>query len=68
MPLSLEQLLPARREVLIPDNAEDCVMHKFEPSSSSASASASYRRRPEAYDSDDEEMGIGGQQFQCASH
>jgi len=66
--LALEQLLPARREVLIPDNAEDCVMHKFDTSSSSASASASHRRRPEAYDSDDEEMGMGGQQFQCASH
>jgi len=65
--VALEQLLPARREVIIPDNAEGCTMHKFDPSSS-ASASASYRRRPEVYDSDDEEMGMGGQQFQCASH
>jgi len=64
--VALEQLLPARREVLIPDNAEGCVMHKFDPSSSSASAS--YRRRMEAYDSDDDEMRMGGQQFQCASH
>ena len=61
----LEQLLPARREVLIPDNAEGCVMNRLD-SSSSASASASHRRRMEAYDSDDEEMRIGGQQFQCA--
>lgn len=66
--VALEQLLPARREVLIPDNAEGCVMHKFDPSSSSSSASASYRRRMEAYDSDDDEMRMGGQQFQCASH
>jgi len=67
--LSLEQLLPARREVMIPDNAEDCTMHKIDTASSSASASASFRRRREAYDSDDDEMGgIGGQQFQCASH
>jgi len=65
--VALEQLLPPRREVLIPDGTEDCVLHKIEPASSSA-ASASYRRRPEAYDSDDEGMGMGGQQFQCASH
>lgn len=65
--VALEQLLPARREVLIPDSAEGCIMHKFDPSSS-ASASGSHRRRMEAYDSDDEEMRIGGQQFQCASH
>jgi len=66
--LALEQLLPPRREVLIPDGAEGCVMHKFEHASSASATSASYRRRPEAYDSDDEEMGMGGQQFQCASH
>ena len=66
--VALEQLLPPRREVMISEGVVDCAMHKFEPSSSAASASASYRRRPEAYDSDDEEMGMGGQQFQCASH
>lgn len=64
--VALEQLLPPRREVLVPDAHEGVVMHKFDPSS--ASASASHRRRPEAYDSDEEEMGMGGQQFQCASH
>jgi len=66
--VALEQLLPPRREVIIPDAHEGVVMHKFDLSSSSASASSSHRRRPEAYDSDDEEMGMGGQQFQCASH
>lgn len=66
--VALEQLLPPRREVMLPDNVDVCVMHKVDTSSSSASASASHRRRNEAYDSDDEEMGMGGQQFQCASH
>jgi len=53
----LEKLLPAKQEMIVPDNAEDCLLQRFDPS----------QRRMESQDSDDE-GGIPGQRVQCASH
>lgn len=57
----LEALLPPRQECIVPDSAEDCTLVKLDPNQSN-------RRRPEAYDSDDEEGGPHGSRVQCASH
>lgn len=57
----LEKILPAREEIIIPDTAEEHTLEDFDPSD------RNYRRRGEAYDSDDE-SGMGGQRVQCASH
>jgi len=59
---TLESILPARQEVLIPDEAEECELTEYDPETQG-------RSRREAYDSDDDEMGgMGGQRVQCASH
>lgn len=58
----IEKYLPARQESMIPDDAEECVLQKFDPKADNQ------RRRAEAYDSDDESGGHGGQRVQCASH
>lgn len=57
----LEKILPPRQEIIIPDTAEEHLLEDFDPNE------RNYRRRGEAYDSD-EEGGIGGQRVQCASH
>lgn len=61
----LEKVLPARTEVMIPDDAEECTLVEIDPSQNShRGRGGGYR---EAYDSDDDEMGGGGQRVQCAS-
>lgn len=58
----LENLLPARKEVIIPDNAEEHELVEFKPQDRRRNR---YRN---AHDSDDDEMGgHGGQRVQCAS-
>lgn len=57
----LEKLLPARKEVMIPDNAEEHELSEFKPHERRRSR---YRN---AHDSDDDDMGHGGQRVQCAS-
>jgi len=59
----LEKLLPARQEIIIPDDAETHLLQRFDPESEQERA----RQRREAYDSDDE-GGMHGQRVQCASH
>jgi DnaJ family protein A protein 1 len=56
----LEKLLPPRTEVIIPDEAEECTLIKYDPKMEQRN------RRPEAYDSDDD--GMDGRRVQCASH
>ena len=58
----IENLLPPRQEVIIPDGAEECTLHKFDPRQDGYSR----QRRGEAYDSDEEDM--HGPRVQCASH
>ncbi|ESN92603.1 hypothetical protein HELRODRAFT_95902 [Helobdella robusta] len=63
--VELEKLLPHRVESIIPDHAEECVLHKFDPATNRAGMNG---RQGEAYDSDDESSGHhGGQRVQCAS-
>ena len=57
----LEKLLPPRLECIIPDNAEECILQKFDPNTEKS------RQRAEAYDSDEEGQG-GPQRVQCAQH
>ena len=57
----LEKILPPRQEIIVPDNAEEHQLEDFDENEQN------YRRRGEAYDSDDE-GGMGGQRVQCASH
>ena len=59
----LEKLLPGRQEVIVPDEAEDHVLQRIDPTAEQERA----RVHREAYDSDDE-GGIHGQRVQCASH
>jgi len=49
----LEKLLPARQEVTVPDQAEECVLH---PAAEHGG------------DDSDDESGMHGQRVQCASH
>lgn len=58
---ALEKLLPERQEVMIPDEAEECTLTRYDPKHEHG------RRRNEAYDSDDDGM-EGGPRVQCASH
>ena len=58
---SLEKFLPERQDVMVPDEAEECTLSRFDPKQEHG------RRRYEAYDSDEE--GMDGQpRVQCASH
>jgi len=59
----LETLLPAREEVIVPDDGENHVLERYDP----ASEEARRQHRGEAYDSDDE-AGLHGPRVQCASH
>lgn len=59
----LEKLLPARQEVIVPDQAEDCVLQRFDPVEAEQERA---RQRREAYDSGDDD--VHGQRVQCASH
>lgn len=59
----LENCLPPREEVMIPDSAEECLLEDFDPEQEA-------RRRQQhknAYDEDDEMRGLGGQRVQCAT-
>lgn len=58
----LEKLLPARQEVIIPDEAEEHDLIDYDPKAQSS------RRRTEAYGEDEDGEGMGGQRVQCASH
>ena len=58
----LEEILPARQEVIIPDDAEECSMSRFD-----ATEHARSRRHRQAYMEDDDE-GHQGPNVQCASH
>jgi len=58
----IEKYLPAKQECMIPDEAEECVLQKYEPRHEQS------RRRGEAYDSDDEMGGPHNQRVQCQSH
>ena len=55
---NLEKFLPPRQEVIIPDEAEECVLHKFDPRHQS-------QGQRQAYEEDDEEG--HGPRVQCAS-
>ena len=57
----LEKLLPARQEVIVPDQTVNCALQPFDAEQQRA------QRRREGYDSDDE-AGMHGQRVQCASH
>ncbi|ENN74728.1 hypothetical protein YQE_08695, partial [Dendroctonus ponderosae] len=61
---TLENCLPPRKEVMIPDSAEECVLEEFD------AEQEAYRRRQHknAYDEDDEMHGGGSRQpVQCAT-
>lgn len=56
----LEKYLPERQEVMIPDEAEECLLQKYDPRQDQ------YRGNRSVYDSDDEDQ--MGPRVQCASH
>jgi len=56
----LEEILPPRQELIIPDTAEECILQKYTPQRDG------YRQFREAYDEDDDEGGAS--RVQCASH
>lgn len=58
----LEAILPPKTEVIIPDDAEECVLADYDPE-----MHARQSKHQEVYDSD-EEGPPGGQRVQCASH
>ena len=61
----LESILPKRQDVMIPDDAEECTLHQFDPRHDGPGRS----RRAEAYmEDDDDDDGSHGQRVQCASH
>jgi len=57
----LEQLLPARPELIIPDEVEECELHKIDQNNYKRNSS-----RTEIYDDEDDEDG-GAPRVQCAS-
>ena len=57
----LETLLPERLPVEVPEDAEECVLHKVDPSHAGARG-----RGGQAYDEDDEDD-MNGPRVQCAS-
>lgn len=59
--LQLETLLPPRQEQIIPDGAEDAVLHRFDPSAERSAGG----HRGEAFYSDEED-GPQGSRVQCA--
>ncbi|KAL3312510.1 DnaJ (Hsp40), subfamily A, member 4 [Cichlidogyrus casuarinus] len=59
---ALKSLLPKSDPVTIPEDAEHCAMHVFDPHSDSRR----HGHDSNAYDEDDDEEG-GGQRVQCAS-
>ena len=61
--LELERLLPPRDEIMIPDDAEEAVLQRFDPATDKEQS----RKRQEAYDSDDEDSSGRQQRVQCAS-
>lgn len=65
--LELKRLLPRVDPVPVPVDAEECILHPFDPEKDSSRGRPGQHSRAEAYDSDDDnEMG-GGQRVQCAS-
>lgn len=62
--VELENLLPPRKEYIIPDGAEDCMMMKLDPNDRHQNGAY----RGEAYESDEESSGPhGGPGVQCAT-
>ncbi|KAK9879073.1 hypothetical protein WA026_003887 [Henosepilachna vigintioctopunctata] len=59
---ALEQALPPREEIMIPDQAEEVTLLPFDPEQE-----ARRRSQRNAYD-EDEEMGGSGQRVQCATN
>ncbi|XP_050308397.1 dnaJ homolog subfamily A member 1 [Anthonomus grandis grandis] len=59
----LENCLPPREEVMIPDGAEECVLEDFDPEQE-----ARRRQHKNAYDEDEEMHSPGGQRVQCATN
>ena len=59
----LDNLLPPRKEVIIPDDAEEHDLEDYNPRDRRRS-----RQRNAHDEDDDDEMGPGGQRVQCASH
>ena len=60
--VELEKYLPTRQEVIIPDVAEDCVLHKVNPGANGAGG-----HRREVYDEGDDDE-AGGRRVECATH
>ncbi|XP_030753959.1 dnaJ homolog subfamily A member 1 [Sitophilus oryzae] len=58
----LENCLPPREEIMVPDNAEECILEDFDPEQE-----ARRRHHKNAYD-EDEEMQGHGQRLQCATN
>jgi len=60
----LENCLPPREEVMIPDSAEECLLEDFDPEQEARRKQQQYK---DACDEDDEMRGLGGQRVQCAT-
>ncbi|KAF7270857.1 dnaJ heat shock protein family (Hsp40) member A4-like [Rhynchophorus ferrugineus] len=58
----LENCLPPRKEVMVPDNAEECILEDFDPEDTNRR-----RHQKNAYEEDDEMHGPG-QRVQCATN
>lgn len=58
----LENCLPPRKEVMVPDNAEECILEDFDPEDANRR-----RHQKNAYEEDDEMHGPG-QRVQCATN
>ncbi len=58
-------LINAFSQAIIPDDAEECALHKFDPRTEGPGRRP---RRGEAFMEDDDDDGLPGQRVQCASH
>lgn len=63
--VQLENCLPARPELMVPDQAEECILMPFD---SEQEARRRQQQQREAYDEDEEGGGPGGQKIQCATN
>ena len=65
---TLEALLPARIEALVPDGAEECLLTEIDPDTLGG-AGGRHHRHGEAYEEDEDGPGgMHGQRVQCAQH
>lgn len=64
--LELKRLLPRVEPSPVPVDAEECILHPFDPEKDNSRSRMGNQSR-EAYDSDDENDMGGGQRVQCAS-